>query len=560
MVRPLFPFLVLFSLSFFDLRGEAIESVRFIGNQVLKTHSLLGIISTKKGEDFSAEKIERDVSVLFKFYQESGFFTPHISWRTHQGKKGKVVIFEIDEGVRCDVETVLFSGKKIPLIDGFLKKSFGFYSDEKVKKLEGDLREAYLNSGYYYVEVKVDTILIGPEKMNLSVRVDEGPLCYLSEIKFLGLQRVREKDAWRLSELKKGEIYSKKRLYSAAQRLYGTNLFRAIYFKVSSEREKAAGDKSEATESLSVRFDCQEEKERIFAFGLGYSSPPQRTYHSLTLEHLNFLRKLHNLKILSELSPNWRGSYSLLVKGYYRVPFIASTKINFLCEPYLLLERGPERKVWEIGEETGFSYEITKNLELSLFNKYRRRTGVIDSARGITNSVAERLLFDSRDDFFAPRNGFYSFSIIEYAGGLLGGTNDFWRLSQEVRFFFPLLFTQAVRLNLGLVLPYGRTKDLPDYEVFYLGGMTTLRGYDEKSLSGNQILLFNWETRFPLKKLFGGVLFFDLGFVKEIFYDFGVGLRLATPIAPLRLDYACVPERFGKKNWWKLNLGLGNVF
>ncbi len=552
-------FYFLFSLSL----AEPIAKVVFLGNKGIKSKLLSQIIVSQKKKEFHSGLLEEDVSSLLEFYRNEGYFSAAIQGEVRREKKGVVVTFRILEGERSRIDSILFLGKKEPKVTELLKKyGYGFYSQGRVKKLEEEIERLYQNSGYYYADLKIDTLLFVGNRVNLVLRMVEGPVCYLWEIRFRGLHRIRDKDALRTTELKKGERYSQKRIYEAVRKLYATNLFENIYFKVNPLTYGAESGDSVLVSQLEVRFDCQELKERIFGFGLGYSSPPARTYHSINWQHLNLLRKRHHLNLLVEVNPDWKGSYRLLVNATYRVPFISWTKINFSSRPFLILDVDQKagKRIWEIGEETGFYYDLTSNLQANITNKYRRLWGEKESRVEITNSLALNLLSDTRDDFFSPTSGFYSFSLGEYAGGLLGGSNDFYRLSWEGRIFFGGKSVWGGRFSVGKIIPYGRTKEIPNYEKFYLGGMTTLRGYDERAFGGNGFWLMNLENRFPIYKILTGVVFFDIGSIEGLEYDTGIGLRLLTPVGPLRVDYAIAPKRLKEKNWWKINLGLGNVF
>lgn len=100
--------------------------------------------------------------------------------------------------------------------------------------------------------------------------------------------------------------------------------------------------------------------------------------------------------------------------------------------------------------------------------------------------------------------------------------------------------------------------DLPPYEAFTLGGSSSVRGYGEGEVgSGRSFVQASAEYRFPLLKFLGGiggVLFFDfgsnLGTQDEVpgnpgiirgkqgwGIGYGVGVRIKTPIGPVRLDY-----------------------
>jgi outer membrane protein insertion porin family len=101
---------------------------------------------------------------------------------------------------------------------------------------------------------------------------------------------------------------------------------------------------------------------------------------------------------------------------------------------------------------------------------------------------------------------------------------------------------------------------LPFFEQYFVGGAETLRGYTEDRFWGNHMYLASVEYRRPLMKSVVGVLFADVGdaFGSESVFDFsdpdlktdfrqhdgprpfasiGLGLRVATPIGPIRLDF-----------------------
>jgi outer membrane protein assembly factor BamA len=106
----------------------------------------------------------------------------------------------------------------------------------------------------------------------------------------------------------------------------------------------------------------------------------------------------------------------------------------------------------------------------------------------------------------------------------------------------------------GRAVPYGpRTRAIPYYEAFTLGGRSSLRGYSERSVGpdvsiqgrfGPAVVNANLELRSPY--LFGWVGlvgFIDLGTVGRDFrlfayeYSAGTGVRVRTPIGPVRLDW-----------------------
>jgi len=102
--------------------------------------------------------------------------------------------------------------------------------------------------------------------------------------------------------------------------------------------------------------------------------------------------------------------------------------------------------------------------------------------------------------------------------------------------------------------------DVPFFEQLFLGGAETLRGYREDRFWGKYEYLASAEYRRPIINRITGVLFADVGDAfgsqsvfqfrsTQLQHDFrqhmglranpsiGVGLRVATPIGPIRLDY-----------------------
>jgi outer membrane protein insertion porin family len=97
--------------------------------------------------------------------------------------------------------------------------------------------------------------------------------------------------------------------------------------------------------------------------------------------------------------------------------------------------------------------------------------------------------------------------------------------------------------------------DIPPYEAFSLGGVTSVRGYDDGAVgSGKSFLQASAEYRFPIISIVGGTLFADygtdLGTGNAVPGDpagtrgkpgsgfgYGAGVRINSPLGPLRLDF-----------------------
>jgi len=133
-------------------------------------------------------------------------------------------------------------------------------------------------------------------------------------------------------------------------------------------------------------------------------------------------------------------------------------------------------------------------------------------------------------------------------------------------------------------------------EKFYLGGIGTVRGYSARSISpyayanytdtsttpatvtpirvdigGEKELFGNVEIKFPLLPEFGvkGVAFFDYGNAwsdggfkpPTIYMSYGGGIRWASPMGPLRLEYGIpINPRSTDNKSGRFEFAIGSLF
>ncbi len=112
---------------------------------------------------------------------------------------------------------------------------------------------------------------------------------------------------------------------------------------------------------------------------------------------------------------------------------------------------------------------------------------------------------------------------------------------------------------------------LPFFEQFFVGGAESLRGYREDRYWGKYMFLGSAELRQPLARRLKGVLFVDVGdawggnysnvnlegFTQSGFsphVGVGLGIRVGTPLGPIRLDYGVGTEG------GRTHFSIGNSF
>jgi outer membrane protein insertion porin family len=168
---------------------------------------------------------------------------------------------------------------------------------------------------------------------------------------------------------------------------------------------------------------------------------------------------------------------------------------------------------------------------------------------------------DTRDSFTEPTRGLRATITFKYAGGFLDADSNYTKSSLELSQYWPLWWKLVghIRGNIAYGDSFSDTPNLPVQERFFLGGINTIRGFRNFTISptdpaggdgltgGNKAFFINNEILFPLYEplRMRGVVFCDLGnafdertgFEWSVKRSVGVGLRFTSPLGAIRLDW-----------------------
>ncbi len=200
-----------------------------------------------------------------------------------------------------------------------------------------------------------------------------------------------------------------------------------------------------------------------------------------------------------------------------------------------------------------------------------------------------RLTNDRRDALQYPVAGTYTSYALELGRASFTSASDpesdstFAKYSVDVRRYFPSRgkprdedLNRRCHVIALRVLAGSLTGNVPFFEQYFIGGAETLRGFREDRFWGRNMFLLTAEYRFPLAPSLDGVGFVDYGdawgardeflnipaFGDELqqhsdfspSFGYGVGIRVRTPIGPIRLDYGFSSEGS------RAHFSLGHVF
>jgi outer membrane protein insertion porin family len=187
--------------------------------------------------------------------------------------------------------------------------------------------------------------------------------------------------------------------------------------------------------------------------------------------------------------------------------------------------------------------------------------------------------WDTRDDPFNARRGWFHSSGFEYAVPSLGSDLRFLKFVAQQFYFKPIgsevVLASAARLGTA----WGFEDPLLFSERYFVGGGTSVRGFAENGVGGVDFLddpvggagslILNQELRFPIYKWLRGIGFLDAGNVyrrtrdislADLEYGAGLGLRIDTPFGLARIDYGMPLTDRRNQPFGRWYFSLGQAF
>lgn len=449
------------------------------------------------------------------------------------------------------------------------------YVNEKLKEIEG----MYLKQGYILVAFP-DVHMT--EDGTLHITIAEGTI---EDIKLVGNEKTKDHVILRELRFVKGQPFNKFLASRSMERLYNLGYFEDVNMKLLPGVE--------GSHSVIVEIDVIEQKTGIVTVGAGYSNA-DGIVGMVEVGDSNFRGTGDKVNLHWEFGGTAKG------KNYqvsYTKPWINDKGDSLGFSLYnriyqyddydasgsTVASYGKRKKGWNltwgrVSDEYRTNYlnfESTKEALNSQVQagpilqnqkpEVREQWGqaIIDNL-GRTNSMTFTHVYDSRDNYFNATKGKRLSYSLQWGGHGLGGNFDFYKFTGEGRFYKQLGngHVLALRLMGGYISGHISYSDL-----FSLGGANNLRGYEDDQFKGDKMYAATLEYRLPIAKKVQGVLFTDVGSTwgidrgqipwyaddTAVHASVGLGLRLQTPIGPVRLDYG-----YGKKG--KFHFSFGTQF
>ncbi len=574
-------------IRFFIFEGSevVVNSVTFEGITISEKN-LKDVMLLKKGKLYNPDLIESDKAILTEFYNALGYLNAVIDDVRIAVKDSRAdIIIKIKEGAKTLIEGIEIRGTififKKEIINAVRIKTGDPYNEVDISDARYKIIDLYSSNGF--IDSKVDIKQQAGEKgVKVIFEIDEGKLTLFGKTVISGNAETKNEVIKREMLYENGAPFNPSLLTKTRQRLYKLGLFTDV--------DVDAIEKEGDVKDVHVR--VKEGNAGAVEVGVGYGDY-ERFRGSFDISYRNLFGMNRQVSFRTEVST--------LEQRYivnYTEPWFSGKRLPF--KMLLIKEERTEKTIEtretryklrrhtaSVGFEKKFSERVKGEIfyDFSLVKTFEVKPDVIltkeDSGTIAIAGIRPGIVYDTRDNPFDPRKGVLAGISVKTASGYLLSETDFVKAIvngsayKELNKYFVIAFS----LKSGMSQGFAKTEELPLVERFFLGGRTTVRGYEQDTLGpkgadgsptgGNAFVLTNLELRTSIGKGFGLVTFLDGGNVwkktgdiklSDMKYTAGAGLRYNTPVGPLRIDYGHKLDRETGESKGEVHFSIGHTF
>lgn len=549
----------------------------------LKDEPLLRKIEYKKSFRLKTERDKELQNVLFTCYDnayllasydslinDTSLLKAYLNFGT-QYKWAKLSNGNVDEGILSTIgfREKLYSNKPL------------YYKN--VKKAEEKLIQYFENNGYPFASVKLDSIVISEGSISAQLHLEKNTKTKIDSVVIKGNAKISPVFIHNYLGVKPGSLYNESQLKKVNTRLAELPFVRST---------------KPATVTFTDKFTkliLNLEKKRASQFdGILGILPDDKTGKVLFTGDVHL--KLQNGLGRGELiDMNWRKMQTQTQDLKLRVvyPFIFNTPFGV---DYTFKLYKKDTTYLEVYHNIGIQYLLLGGNYIKLF--YSNKTSSLLSTKGYEYATTlpsyadvssnmyglgwkyERLDYrlNPRKGFTILINGSVGEKIIKKNPKLNDSLYNKLKLKSTVyngdfegSYFIPLFSRNAIRVGAQAAFIYG--DNIFQNELLRIGGLKSLRGFDEESIYASAYSIFTLEYRFILEQnsylyVFGDQAYYENHSVNNPLvlhdtpYGFGAGISFQTKAGIFSISYALGSQQNNPIQFksGKIHFGIVNYF
>ncbi|MFO7910968.1 MAG: POTRA domain-containing protein, partial [Desulfotignum sp.] len=575
------------------------ENTRYIvrsstvnGTEVQDAQDLKPLLNTReKGflydGPFARNMVSEDTQILENYYESRGFAQTQVSadiaWEKAD-EKDKVfgdVVFEVNEGYRSQVAEVRLSGLPDRFISDILQLLQTREKEPFIPSQVNEDRMAILSflaeKGFIYADVQTRIDSDGKD-YQVVFQVEPDNRATVGGVWVFGNFDTRDSVILRHNTLEPGEPVSLNSFVSLQKEIRNTQCIERADFKAIGLRENL--------DQIFFLAEVEEKKPYFLDISIGYDTAKD-AYIGVSAGNRNLLgtnRKLY-------LDAGFSGIGYDTILGITDFDFLSQhiySDVNVYASEEE--EKNQDFGTRKYGSSVSFEKQLTPHLKVgTAFNLESREqyaTGATTSEnpnvyepRGII-SATPFFTWSSVDSYAKPTSGFYLNASAGYNRDILEDLDNFVKYQVKAKYYIQPFsrLVLAFQAMYGTIQSFSDDLDLPDDQLFFLGGISDVRGFDENELAvdtfgdpvgGKTQIAGSIEARIALGKNFELPIFVDAGSLRDTTktgsdedfkFTLGSGLRYMTPVGPVGLLYGYRLNPETGEDSGKIHFSIGYTF
>ncbi len=528
-------------------------------NIVNRQKQFLGWLWGRDDGGLKVDQLKYDSSRIRDYYMRKGYLDAVVSTpflRTYFEDYTADLSYDIKPGVIYKIESVKIKLAKpviktSKLMDELKLRAGRTFNIEKLRKDLKSIEHKVANLGYAYVKVYPD-IKQNRKKHTAKIiyNVIPGQIVYISDVEISGNTRTIDRVVRRSVFLSPGDKYSYRDFQDSITSLKKTGYFQDVQIT----KKRVSNDK------IKLLVKVKEAQTGSITGGIGYGSY-DGILLSASVSDKNVFGSGINMSVnIDYSSKSLKGSISFFNPRVFDSLYSLGGSIYNNNNDYYAYTEDKKGANLNVGKQftrhisgsVGYTLENTKlsDLDASLDPILYPEETTLKSA--VTISAK----YDTTDAYYLPRHGMEAIASMEYAG--IGGDDKYLKNYYKFSYFYGLEdlidYDMILRYKAQLKLAFDNGY-LPINEKIYMGGLTTVRGYESNSLSpensagtligGKRMFCNSIEASIPLVESMKmrGLLFLDYGFTGDDSFDIsrggtGLGIEWTSPLGAIQLIFA----------------------
>ena len=577
-----------------------VAAVEIDGAAGFTRKKLVGKLKNRPKKVYSPQDLDADLKTLEAFYKNNGYgdFKINSSSVTFNEDRSSVTIrLAVAEGSKQKFGATYFVGNTVylpselnPVIEYRRGKLFNQESfDTSLRAVQ----DKYADKGYLKAVVLPDKVLNEKTgETDITFTITENSQIFVDHVDVEGNKATKTYVLKREITQKEGEVFSSSKIRRSQEKIFNLGFIDDVSPVINPTPDP---------DKVDLVFDVTEGKPGMLTAGAGISST-DGLVGTLSLSHMNLFGRAQKLSL------SW--NFGKKVQDYnlsWSTPWIGNHPTTFGMDLFNTRHYMPYRTTLSAYTQRSSGAKVTlgprfedDKYHLTTSYTYEKvRISEVDPAyttellqgTSVTSSIYVEFARDTRDNTLDPTRGCRTSLGLEYAGGPLLGDINYYKPSFNHSYNLKLLsiddypLVLAVGNKLGFIGRFGKTKDIPVYERYFLGGADTVRGYSNNGqvgpLNGGKVFdVLNMELKFPLARehrrtIVQWAFFFDVGNSWNGFNDVsgrfgtgvndlkagaGFGIRFTTPAFPIRLDWGYGFNHKPGEQRSDIYFTLGNLF